>query len=175
MKKSLIERATGHVHENGPFWGYADFSDPKTTLGVWQCPECGTMNANTAEEAEHMITGGVNEPIAVSPGNHQCANCNPQRQQAAPNPKGLQRQAAREGERYESRAAKIVTGIIEDLPSDYEERPGGPKDPWRKGGHKPLKGLKFTGKRPGDNGKNAPGATKPEEKKHSRFNWKPGS
>lgn len=79
-------------------------------------------------------------------------------------------------------AEQIVTTMLEDFAGGDEDRAGGPKDMWRKGGFKSfsLKGKNFGGKRPGDTTKpvkdedeeEASAPTPAAEKPKSRFQWK---
>jgi len=82
-------------------------------------------------------------------------------------------------------ANQIVATMLEDYAGDAEDRAGGPKDMWRKGGFKSfsLKGKNFGGKRPGDTTKpvkdddeeEASASAPATEKPKSRFKWSPTS
>lgn len=78
-----------------------------------------------------------------------------------------------------NRALQIVAAVLEDYADSDPDRPGGPEDVWRKGGHKKMKFDKdaFTGKRAGEADNSAADEDdKPEKpKKPSRFDWKPTS
>ena len=81
----------------------------------------------------------------------------------------------------------LVASMLEDAAGEFEERPGGKKDMWRKGGFgKPkLHKNDFTGQRPGEahaaeaegaeeaEGAAKAGKIKPANQSTSRFNWKP--
>lgn len=78
-------------------------------------------------------------------------------------------------------ADQLVATMLEDYAGDAEDRAGGPKDVWRKGGFKrfSLKGKNFGGKRPGDT--TPPVTDKDDEKEEApqkpktgpdRFKWK---
>lgn len=81
-----------------------------------------------------------------------------------------------------NRALQIVAAVLEDYADADPDRPGGPEDVWRKGGHKKMKFDKdaFTGKRASEADNSVADEdekdAKPEKpKKSSRFDWKPTS
>lgn len=120
------------------------------SLGIWECPECGILNAPDEESAERAIQKGIQVPIKVSPEQGVCAQCHPQSAlRRAPAARSARAQTAinRHDLAYESKAAEIIKNLTEDHAADYTSRAGGSEDPWRKGGGGKLKKMKFTGKR----------------------------
>lgn len=99
--------------------------------------------------------------------------------------------AARMNPETTQEASLILTAsMLEDAAGEFDERPGGKKDMWRKGGFgKPkLHKNDFTGERPGEaraaeakgaekaeeaEGAAEAGRIKPADQSTSRFNWKP--
>lgn len=120
------------------------------SLGIWECPECGILNAPDEESAERALEKGVQVPIKVSPEQGVCAQCHPHsalRQAPAARSPRAQTAINRHDLAYESNAATIIADLTEDHAADYAPRAGSPDDPWRKGSGGKLKKMKFTGKR----------------------------